>query len=196
MRRILLVLSFLLPLTACGPSVPDEVKTAMVKQAAELKELQTKQQQSVDVLFASIRTLQLAILADREQQIRASATIGCKMINQKLRCYDDNNHPFRADDPDVVERIIPVDNEKTITDFFNRKRTETQAALDAAKAEFLKQGDHIKIAQQINDAVSEYIDSLIRHRNAQRELAATLSSKISFLPQVAGLQQQLLKASN
>lgn len=192
MRKIFPVLVLASILAGCGGRVPEEVKTAMLKQKLELEEIKAKYRDSVDILFGQIRTLQLAIIAQKEEEFRQRYAIGCKMIEEALRCYDDANKPFPAAGPGVVETIIPVDENKLITDAFVGLRADTDAKLQTAKAEFMKLEDHTRIAQDINAAVTEYIESLVKRREAERELTNRLTSKLGLLGPAAAFQKGLL----
>lgn len=172
--------------------MPEEVKTAMAKQALELQEIKSKYKESVDILFEQIRTLQLAIIDQKEEDYRQRYKIGCKMISAKLRCYDDNNKPFPATGSDVVETIIPVDENKIITDAFTQIRADSDTKLRNAKAEFMKLEDHTRIAQEINVAVTEYIESLVKRREAERELTNRLTNKLGLLTPATAFQKNLL----
>src|SRR5262245_39493358 len=102
MRRIAILVVLFLTLCGCGERLPVEVKTAMEKQAAELKQIRETYKPGVDALFAQIRVLQLAILADKEQTIRQKYTIGPRTIDGKVFYYDDKGNPFPpTGDPSV-----------------------------------------------------------------------------------------------
>jgi hypothetical protein len=191
MRRITPVLLLLFTLIGCGERVPVEVKTAMEKQAAELQQIRASYKSSVDALFAQIRLLQIAILAEKERQIRQKYTIGPKVIEGKVSYYDANGKPFPpTGDPSLD--VLPTDKDKTISDFFDKLRADSEAQLQQTKEEFMKLDGHMEIAEQINTAVSDYITSLVNARNAQRELGNNLLSKLGAIPTGSNLPSKIL----
>ena len=191
MRRIVPILLLLLSLTACNERVPVEVQQAMKKQADELKQIRANYKSAVDVLFAQIRILQLAILDEKEKQMRLKYTIGPKVIDGKVVYYDANGDPFPPTGNASLD-VIPVNLDKQITDAFEQMRKDSAAKLEQAKQEFLKLDHNIEIAQQINDAVSDYVASLVNARNAQRELGSTLLSRLGSIPAAGGIATDLL----
>lgn len=192
MRKAIPVLFFLLLMTtACGERVPVEVKTAMEKQAAELAQVRASYKSSVDALFAQIRLLQVSILDEKEQRIRQKYTIGPRVIDGNVSYYDTNGKPFPpTGDPSLD--VLPTDKDKTISQFFDKLRTDSEAQLQQVKEEFLKLDDHIQIAQEINTAVSDYVTSLVNARKAERQLGNNLLAKLGTLPAGSNLPAKIL----
>lgn len=193
MRRGLpiLLLLFMPLFTACGERVPIEVKTAMEKQAAELAQIRASYKSSVDALFAQIRVLQIAILAEQEQRIRRKYTIGPRNINGKALYYDDQGNPFPATGDPSVD-MIPADKDKTISTFFDKLQADSEKELLDVKDEFMKLDDHVEVAQEINTAVSDYITSLVNARKAQRELGNNLIAKLGGVGIAGGFPAKIL----
>src|SRR5262249_52887793 len=79
-----------------------------------------------------------------------------------------------------------------ISDWFDNKRTESEQRLNQTKAEFLKLQDHVQIAIEINQAVSDYLDSLVNLHKAQSELGNSLLKRVSSIPGVGDIQKSLL----
>jgi hypothetical protein len=191
-KGIPILLLLVLPLfTGCGERVPVEVKTAMEKQAAELAQIRSSYKSSVDALFAQIRVLQIAILAEQEQRIRRKYTIGPRVVNGKALYYDDAGNPYPATGDPSLD-MIPSDKDKTISAFFDKLQADSEKQLQDVKEEFMKLDDHVEIAQQINTAVSDYITSLVNARNAQRELGNNLISKLGGVGIAGGFPAKIL----
>jgi len=190
-RKILALLLFALPLiTACGERVPVEVKTAMEKQAAELQQIRSAYKSSVDVLFAQIRVLQLAVLEENEERLRQKYTIGLRVVGDTASYYDKDGNPYPA--TGKSSDVLPADKNQIITEAFARMRADSEKQLLDTKEEFMKLDDHVEIAQQINTAVSDYITSLVNARQAQRELGNNLIAKLGTIPGPSGLPLKLL----
>jgi hypothetical protein len=177
---------------SCAPHVPAELKTAIDKQAQELQQIKAKHTESVEVLFESIRTLQLYILNDLEYQYQQKYSHGL----QKVKLADESEGlVYSMEAPPSYNPnldFIPVSTSKIISDWFANERTQSEKKLQTAKEEFLKLDDHIEIAQQINQAVSEYLDSLINLRGAQAQLEKTLVQKVASIPAAPALNKTLL----
>lgn len=191
-RFALAILLTALPaFTACGERVPIEVKTAMEKQAAELAQIRSSYKSSVDALFAQIRLLQLAILAEQEQRIRQKYTVGPRVVGGKVLYFDDTGKPFPpTGDPSVD--MIPQNKEQTISAFFDKLRNDSEKQLQDLKEEFMKLDNHVEVAEQINTAVSDYITSLVNARKAQRELGTNLISKLGGVGVAGGFPAKIL----
>lgn len=187
----LLLVSVTCFLTACGEHVPTEVQTAMQKQAAELQQIRANYKASVDILFAQIRVLQLAVLDQKEQQIRQKYTIGPRVVNGVVGYYDADGNPNPpSGDPSVD--VLPTEKDRIISQFFDKLRVDSEAQLQQTKEEFLKLDGHIEIAQEINTAVSDYVTSLVNARNAQRELGKNLLAKLGTIPTGSSLSMKIL----
>jgi hypothetical protein len=91
--------------------------------------------------------------------------------------------------PDVDK--IAVSTGRIITTWFSQKREESEKELHETKAEFLKLQGHIEITQQINQAVTDYVDSLVNLRRKQKELGTALLKKLPQIPGAAGVQVAL-----
>jgi hypothetical protein len=193
MKKVLLLLVLLvLPRFAgCGERVPVEVKTAMEKQAAELAQIRSSYKSSVDALFAQIRVLQIAILAEQEQRIRRKYTVGPRVIAGKVLYYDDNGDPFPATGDPSVD-VIPIAKDRTISTFFDKLQADSEKQLQDLKEEFMKLDNHVEVAEQINTAVSDYITSLVNARKAQRELGNNLISKLGGVGIAGGFPGKIL----
>jgi hypothetical protein len=191
-KALLSVLLLLLPLlSGCGERVPIEVKTAMEKQAEELAQIRASYKSSVDALFAQIRVLQVAILAEQEKRIRQKYTIGPRVIDGKAVYYDDAGKPFPATGNPSLD-VIPTNKDKTISAFFDKLHLDSEKQLLDVKAEFMKLDDHVQVAQEINTAVSDYITSLVNARKAQRELGNNLISKLGGVGIAGGFPAKIL----
>jgi hypothetical protein len=196
MPRMILVVLLVLVSTGCA-RVPVEVKTAMEKQAKELQQIKEKHRESVDILFAQIRTLQLYILNEKEKEFQQRYARGPKAA--KLESGKD---VLIYRDPDTKKTFPPLDNpdldliaistSRLISDWFAAERAKTEDDLLRIKEEFLKLEGHVEIAQQINAAVTEYLDSLVNLRRAQKELANNLTTKLGLISGVAQLQSTVL----
>jgi hypothetical protein len=179
---------------ACGgcAHVPTEVRTAMEKQAAELKLIRQAHQDSVEALFQQIRTLQHFILDDFERLYQEKYARGPKAVTLEDKTTaviftDSSGKGFPPSfNPD--RDVIAVSTSRMISDYFQKKREESDQKLEAAKAEFLKLQGHIQIAQQINEAVTEYIDSLVNLKRKQGELGQTLTAKVGKIPGLGAIQ--------
>ena len=194
MRKAIIIIGVLvLPIffTACGERVPVEVKTAMEKQAAELKQIRENYKSSVDALFAQIRLLQLAILSEQEQRIRRKYTVGPRVIDGKVAFYDNDGKPFPPTGNPNLD-MIPESKELAISAFFDKLRSDSEKELQDTKTDFMKLDDHVEVAQQINVAVSDYITSLVNARNAQRELSNNLLSKLGGVTAAGGFPARIL----
>jgi hypothetical protein len=179
---------------ACGgcARVPIEVRTAMEKQAAELKQIRQAHQDSVDALFGQVRVLQHFILDDFERRYQEKYASGPKAVlledKTPVVIFTDKAGKGLPPSFNPDRDVIALSTSRIIADWFKKKREESDQKLDRAKADFLKVQDHIQIAQQINAAVSEYVDSLVNLRTKQNELAKTLTQKIGAIPGAAAIQ--------
>jgi len=191
-RFALSILLVALPVfIGCGERVPIEVKTAMEKQAAELTQIRANYKSGVDALFAQIRVLQLAILAEQEQRIRQKYTVGPRTVAGKVLYFDDNGKPFPpSGDPSVD--MIPQAKQQAISSGFDKLRNDSEKQLNDLKAEFMLLDDHVEVAEQINVAVSDYITSLVNARKAQRELGTNLISKLGGVATASGFPAKIL----
>ena len=189
--RMVFVLGALLACGGCA-HVPTEVRTAMEKQAAELKLIRQAHQDSVEALFQQIETLQHFILDDLERLYQEKYARGPKAVTleDKTRAVvftDDKGKGFPPSfNPD--RDVIAVSTSRMISDWFGKKREDSDQKLDAAKAEFLKLQGHVQIAQQINEAVAEYVDSLVNLKRKQNELGQTLTQKVGKIPGLGPIQ--------
>jgi hypothetical protein len=194
-RRRLLLPVVLLGLAAGCARVPVEVRTAMEKQAAELELIRAKHRESIDVLFAQIRRLQLHILDELEKVYLEKYAAGPRVVklqdNTDAVVYTDSQGRRLPPsyNPDVDK--IAVSTGRIITTWFSQKREESEKELHETKAEFLKLQGHIEITQQINQAVTDYVDSLVNLRRKQKELGTALLKKLPQIPGAAGVQVAL-----
>lgn len=193
MRKRFGVLSILalVTFTACGERVPVEVKTAMEKQAVELQQIRDSYKSSVDALFAQIRLLQLAILAEQEQRIRRKYTVGPRTIDGKVLYYDDQGKPFPPTGNPNLD-MIPESKEQAISAFFDKLRADSEKQLQDLKDDFMKLDNHVEVAQQINVAVSDYVTSLVNARHAERELGNNLIAKVGGVGAAGGFPARIL----
>jgi len=194
-RRGLLLPVVLLGLAAGCARVPVEVRTAMEKQAAELELIRSKHRESIDVLFAQIRRLQLHILDELEKVYLEKYAAGPRAVtlqdNTRAVVYTDAKGSDLPPSYNPRRDMIGVSISRTITSWFSQKREESEKELHETKAEFLKLQGHIEITQQINQAVTEYVDSLVNLRRKQKELAGVLLKKLPPIPGAAGVQVAL-----
>jgi len=194
-RRRLLLPVVLLGLAAGCARVPVEVRTAMEKQAAELELIRAKHRESIDVLFAQIRKLQLHILDELEKVYLEKYAAGPRAVtlqdNTRAVVYTDaqGRRLPPSYDPDLDK--IAVSTGRIITGWFSQKREESEKELHQTKAAFLELQEHIEVAQQINQAVTEYVDSLVNLRRKQKELAGVLLKRLPPIPGAAGVQVAL-----
>lgn len=168
----------------------------MIKQQAELKLIQQVHQDTVEVLFLQIRTLQHSLLDDLEKQYREKYARGPRVViledKTPAAVYNDKDGKGFPPSFNPDRDVIPVSTSRIITEWFREKREESDKKLDVAKAEFLKLQGHIQSAQQINAVVSDYIDSLINLKNKQNVLALTLTKKLAEIPGVGPIQTTVL----
>lgn len=196
MRNISLVVFCLLAASNCGRA-PTELTTAMEKQADELRQIRAMHRESVDILFAQIRALQRFILEEQEKQFQQRYAHG----PQTVKLADGSDAVIYSDsggkrfpplgNPDVD--VIAVSTSTLIAEWFSKKRIECDDQLEKAKAEFLKIEDHLEIARRINEAVVEYLDSLVQLGKARKELETALVKKLGAIPGAAALQKTLLQ---
>lgn len=181
-------------LAACA-RVPVEVRTAMEKQGAELTLIRQSQRQSVDILFDQIRALQHYILDDLERGYQAKYARGPKPVTvggEELLVYTDKDGKGLPPSYDADLDVIPVSTNRIITDWFRCKRTDSDQKLETTKSEFLKLEGHVQIAETINEAVTQYLDSLVNLRSKQKELGQTLIQKIGAIQGLTGIQASAL----
>jgi len=194
-RRGLLLPVILLGLAAGCARVPVEVRTAMEKQAAELELIRAKHRESIDVLFAQIRRLQLHILDELEKVYLEKYAAGPRVVklqdNTDAVVYTDSQGRRLPPsyNPDVDK--IAVSTGRIITGWFSQRREESEKELHQTKAAFLELQGHIEITQQINQAVTDYVDSLVNLRRKQKELGTALLKKLPQIPGAAGVQVAL-----
>jgi hypothetical protein len=192
------VLVLLSPLILEGcAKVPTEVKTAMEKQAEELKQIKAAYKDSVDALFAQVRTLQLYILNEKEKEFQQRYARGPKVVTledkkTQVVVYTDSDGKPLPPSGNVNTDLIALSTNRLISDWFAKKRADTEQQLLVAKEEFMKLQGHIEIAQQINQAVSEYVDSLVNLSKQQKELGSNLTKRLSVLPGAATVQKTLI----
>ena len=183
-------------LSGCA-RVPVEVRQAMEKQTRELQEIQLKYHEAVDILFAQIKKLQNFILVEKEKEFKRRYARGPKVVKlvdgmEAVIYNSEDGKPFSpSNNPDVD--LIAVSTSVIISEWFMRQREEAETSRSKAKEEFMKLEDHIRIAQKINEAVTEYLDSLINLRGAQNELANALVRKIGMIPSSGPLQPLLVQ---
>jgi hypothetical protein len=199
MRQLLSIplVLFLLASAGCG-RVPEEVKTAMEKQAEELKQIKAKHRKSVDILFEQIRVLQLFILDELEKKYQQQYARGPRAVK-----LDDGRPAVIFTEPVTEKRLPPSGNpdrdviaistNRLISEWFREKRATTEKQLLDTKKEFMKLEGHIEIAQQINQAVTAYVDSMVNMRRKQKELGSNLVKKLGVIPGAAPLQSTLIK---
>jgi hypothetical protein len=176
--------------------VPGEVRTAMEKQSAELKLIRQSHQDSVEVLFGQIRALQHFILDDLQRLYEEKYARGPKAVTLEDKSlaviYTDDKGKGLPPSFNPDRDVIAISTNRIISDWFQKKREYSDQKLDAAKAEFLKLQGHIQIAQEINEAVTDYVDSLINLKNKQKELGQTLTKQVGRIPGLAGIQTTVL----
>jgi len=186
----------LLMLSAGCARVPVEVRTAMERQAAELRLIREKHRESVDLLFAQIHTLQLFILNDLEKLHQEKYARGPRVVrledNTEAVVYTDAEGRRLPPSYNPDTDVIAVSTSRIISEWFENKRKESEQKLQQARQEFMKLEAHIQIAQQINEAVTDYVDSLVNLRNKQKELGDTLIKKLSRIPAVGAVEATVL----
>ncbi|HEX8985814.1 MAG TPA: hypothetical protein VF767_10290 [Bryobacteraceae bacterium] len=161
-----------------------------------MKLIRQNHRESVEVLFEQIRILQHSILDDLERTYQARYAFGPKVAKiddqNEVVIYTDKDGKGLPPSFNPALDVIPVSTSRMISDWFRNKRTDSDRRLDAAKAEFMKLDGHVQIAETINEAVTEYLDSLVNMRSKQKELGQTLVNKVGAIPGLAGLQAAAL----
>lgn len=187
--------SLLLP--GCA-HVPQQLQTAIAQQSAELKTISDAEQKSLDALFAEIHLLQTTMLSNLESTYLSKYALGPKAVT-----LDDKSPAVIYTDPktgkglpasgNTVVDVIGVSTTEIITKWFTQKRADNEENLQKAKAEFAKIQDHIKIAQEINDALRDYIDSLVNLNAKEKQLGTHLITRLNAVPGISAIQDTVLR---
>ena len=159
---------------------PLELKTALQKQAADLQQINTAYSQNIDSLLTALEVIQMDYLKQAEDQIRSKYLFEGK-IGEKVTS---------ASDPDLL--IIRVSAEKKITGFFSQKREQVHANFADKRKEFMKLQQSIDNAIVVNQAMSDYVDSLIRLRKAQDTFGKTLLTRVSSVVPVPAISGKVI----
>jgi len=159
---------------------PLELKTALQKQAADLQQINTAYSQNIDGLLTALETIQMDYLKQAEDQIRSKYLYEGK-IGEKATS---------TSDPDLL--IIRVTAEKKITGFFSQKREQVHVNFADKRKEFMKLQQSIDNAIVVNQAMSDYVDSLIRLRKAQDTFGKTLLTRVSSVVPVPAISSKVI----
>ncbi len=159
---------------------PLELKTALEKQAAELQQINTAYSQNIDVLLTALEALQIDYLRQAEDQLRSKYLYEGKIGERAVA----------ASDPDLL--IIRVTTEKKITSYFSRKQEQVHANFANKRKEFMKLQQSIDNATAVNQAMADYVDSLIRLRKAQDTFGKTLLTRITAVAPVPPISSKVI----
>lgn len=159
---------------------PLELKTALQRQATDLQQINTAYSQNIDGLLTALEALQLDYLEQAEDQLRSKYLYEGKI----------GERATAGSDPDLL--IIRVATEKKITDYFSQKRQQVHKNFADKRKEFMKLQQSIDNATSVNQAMSEYVDSLIRLRKAQDTFGKTLLTRISAVAPVPAISSAVI----
>jgi hypothetical protein len=85
-----------------------------------------------------------------------------------------------------------VTAEKKITGFFSQQREQVHANFADKRKEFMKLQQSIDNAIVVNQAMSDYVDSLIRLRKAQDTFGKTLLTRVSSVVPVPAISGKVI----
>lgn len=159
---------------------PLELKTALEKQANELAQISSAYNENIDHLLTALETLQLDYLKQAEEQLRTKYSYEGK-IGEKAG---------PGSDPDLL--IIRLVSDKKISDYFSQKREQVHKNFADKRKEFMKLQQNIDNASAVNQAMSDYVDSLIRLRKAQDTFGKTLLTRISQVAPVPPISGKVI----
>lgn len=159
---------------------PLELKTALQRQANDLQQINVAYSQNVDALLTALEKLQLEYVKVAEDQVRSKYIYEGK-IGEKATS---------TSNPDLL--IIRVKSEKKITDYFSQKREQIHKNFLDKRKEFFKLQQSIDNAREVNSAMSDYVDSLIRLHKAQDTFGQTLLTRISNVVPVPKISSQVI----
>ena len=168
------ILALMSIFTGCFKA-PLELKTALQRQAAELQQINSAYSQNIDGLLTALETLQMDYLKQAEDQLRSKYLYEGK-IGEKAAS---------GSDPDLL--VIRLTTEKKITGYFSQKREQVHKNFADKRKEFMKLQQSIDNATAVNQAMSDYVDSLIRLRKAQDTFGKTLLTRISSIVPVPAI---------
>jgi len=159
---------------------PLELKTALQRQATELQQINSAYSQNIDGLLTALETLQMDYLKQAEDQLRSKYLYEGK-IGEKATS---------GSDPDLL--VIRLTTEKKITGYFSQKREQVDKSFADKRKEFMKLQQSIDNAIAVNQAMSDYVDSLIRLRKAQDTFGKTLLTRISSIVPVPAISSTVI----
>jgi hypothetical protein len=159
---------------------PLELKTALQRQAHDLQQINTAYSQNIDALLTALEKLQLEYVKVAEDQVRSKSLYEGKI----------GERATSVSNPDLL--IIRVKTDKKINEYFSQKREQIHKNFADKRKEFLKLQQSIDNATQVNLAMSDYVDSLIRLRKAQDTFGKTLLTRISNVVPVPAISSQVI----
>jgi hypothetical protein len=159
---------------------PLELRTALEKQAKELAQISSAYNENIDHLLTALEGVQLDYLKQAEDQLRTKYAYEGK-IGEKAGA---------GSDPDLL--IIRLASNKKISDYFSQKRDQVHKNFADKRKEFMKLQQSIDNASAVNQAMSDYVDSLIRLRKAEDTFGKTLLTRISTVVPVPAISPTVI----
>jgi hypothetical protein len=165
--------------TACFKA-PMELKTAITRQAEEITKINQAYQTNITALLNALEKSQLDYLQQAEDNLRAKYLHEGKITEPA------------GTNADANLLVIRLTTENKILAFFDSKRTLVHDSFEKKRVEFLKLQTNIDNIAQINRAMSEYVDSLLRLRKAQDAFGQALLSRVNTLDKSLPIISQIV----
>lgn len=159
---------------------PLELKTALQRQATDLQQINTAYAQNIDALLTALEALQVETLKQAEDQLRSKYLYEGKV----------GNVATSGSDPELL--IIRISVDKKISTFFSQKREQVHKNFSDKRKEFMKLQQSIDNATAVNQAMADYVDSLIRLRKAQDAFGKTLLTRLSSIAPVPPISGKVI----
>lgn len=174
MRKIHLILLLCLTVGGCA-AVPTQLKDAITVQEREIKNVRELYVNNVNNLLDSIEKYRMEIINIYEQEYIAQYS---KSFDVKTDAQG-NPQPQEVQptgDPDVDH--IHLSTLKKIREFFDNQRQQVSKDISERRKQYNLIHENFENIETVNAAISDYIDSLSRLKNARDSVTQSLANKI------------------